>query len=134
LTAIEHFVGPVVFEVKRGSATFRKVTIRNLAAIFAFRPGDPALKSELESPGLVKEVRPNYTRSAMERKIQGVVGMDVIVLDDGRVGPVWITKPLDPDLEQMAVVAVTQWRFQPGKRRGNPVAMYAAVELTFTLR
>jgi len=90
------------------------------------------------SPQLVKEVRPNYTADAMRAKVQGVVEMRAIVLPDGSVDPtrIRITRSLDASLglDQQAIVAVKQWRFRPGTRDGQPVAVWVNVELTFTLR
>ena len=90
------------------------------------------------SPQLIKEVRPNYTADAMRAKVQGVVEMQAIVLPDGSVDPtrIRITRSLDASLglDQQAIVAVKQWRFRPGTREGQPVAVWVNVELTFTLR
>src|SRR5450759_4506282 len=47
-----------------------------------------------------------------------------------------IVKSLDPvfGLDQEAIKAAKQWRFAPGKRQGQPVAVLVSIELTFTLR
>ena len=37
-------------------------------------------------------------------------------------------------LDQEAVKAARQWRFVPGMRLGEPVAVRITIELTFTLR
>jgi len=97
----------------------------------AYRPG-----SGIESPTVLKEVKPGYTADAMRAKIQGTVVMECVVLPDGTVGQVTITKSLDPifGLDQEAVKAAKQWRFVPGKKQGQPVAVYVSIELTFTLR
>jgi TonB family protein len=99
----------------------------------AFQPG-----SGIVNPVLVREVKPNYTGEAMRAKLQGIVEMEAIVMPDGSVDPksIRITRSLDANLglDQQAVIAVKQWRFRPGMRRGEPVAMWVDVELTFTLR
>lgn len=90
------------------------------------------------SPQLIREVKPLYTVNAMRAKRQGVVAMQAVVLPDGSIDParIRITRSLDASLglDQQAILAVTQWRFRPGTRRGEPVAMWVEVELTFTLR
>jgi protein TonB len=92
----------------------------------------------VNSPQLTKEVRPSYTAGAMQAKLQGKVEMQAVVLPDGSVDPsrIRITRSLDATfgLDQQAILAVKQWRFKPGTRRGEPVAMWVDVELTFTLR
>jgi TonB family protein len=87
------------------------------------------------SPVLVREVKPQYTDAAKVRKIQGTVELVVLVQADGTVGPdVRITKSLDPDLDQEAIKAARQWRFNPGTKDGEPVAVEVNLEMTFTLR
>jgi periplasmic protein TonB len=96
-----------------------------------YRPGGGVV-----SPRLIKEVKPNYTGEAMRAKIQGVVQMEAIVMPDGSVGQVSITRSLDPTfgLDEEAVRTVKQWRFAPGTRMGQPVAVLVEIEMTFTLR
>jgi TonB family protein len=88
------------------------------------------------SPRLIKEVKPNYTGDAMRAKIQGVVTMAAVVMPDGSVGNVQITRSLDPTfgLDQEAIKTVKQWRFAPGMRQGQPVPVLVEIEMTFTLR
>jgi protein TonB len=90
------------------------------------------------SPQLIKEVKPSYTAGAVQAKLQGTVVMQAVVLPDGSVDParIRITRSLDATfgLDQQAIIAVKQWHFRPGTRRGEAVAMWVDVELTFTLR
>ena len=88
------------------------------------------------SPRLLKEVKPNYTGDAMRAKIQGVVTMNAVVMPDGSVGNVQITRSLDPTfgLDQEAIKTVKQWRFAPGMRQGQAVPVLVEIEMTFTLR
>lgn len=87
------------------------------------------------SPVLIREVKPQYTDAAKARKIQGTVELVVLVQADGTVGPdVRVTKSLDPDLDQEAIKAARQWRFNPGTKDGEPVAVEVNLEMTFTLR
>jgi TonB family protein len=87
-------------------------------------------------PVLLREVRPRYTAHAMRARIQGVVELDAVVLPDGRVGAVRIVRSLDRTfgLDQEAIEAARQWRFLPGRRGGEPVAVPVRIELTFTLQ
>lgn len=91
--------------------------------------------SGVKSPRLTREVKPTYTEGAMRRKVAGLVEMKVVVLADGTVGDdVTITKSLDDELDQQAIIAVKQWRFQPGTKDDKPVAVQVNIEMTFTLR
>lgn len=87
-------------------------------------------------PVVVHEVKPEYTREAMQQQIQGSVFMLVVVLDSGDVGDVQISKSLDAEygLDQAAITAAKQWKFKPGTRDGKPVAVEVTVQMTFTLK
>ena len=96
-----------------------------------YRPGNG-----VESPRLVRSVRPNYTAEAMRAKVQGVVRLEGVVLPDGSVGDVKVTRSLDQTfgLDQEAMKAAKQFRFVPGTRFGEPVAVLVSFEIEFTLR
>lgn len=87
-------------------------------------------------PVVLREVKPQYTADAMRAKVQGTVLLECVVLPDGTVGQVEIVRSLDSSfgLDQEAVKAAKQWRFRPGTRFGEPVAVLVTIELTFTLR
>ncbi|MGH9309396.1 MAG: energy transducer TonB [Vicinamibacterales bacterium] len=85
-------------------------------------------------PRIVHEVKPSYTTAAREAGIQGIVGLDVVVLPSGAVGDVRVSTPLEPSLDEEAIKAVKQWRFDPGKKDGKPVPVQVSVECTFTLK
>lgn len=87
-------------------------------------------------PSVVKEVKPVYTPEALKKKIQGSVGLQIVVLTDGTVGDVEVTRSLDAEygLDAEAAKAARQWVFKPGMKDGKPVAVQITLELTFTLK
>jgi len=97
----------------------------------AYRPGNG-----VTTPVVVREVKPQYTSDAMRAKVQGSVLLECIVKPDGSVGDVKVARSLDPvfGLDLEAMKAARQWRFRPGMRQGEPVAVLVVIELTFTLR
>ena len=88
------------------------------------------------TPVPIQQVKPQYTANAMRAKVQGSVWLDCIVLPDGSVGTVRVTRSLDRQfgLDEEALAAAKQWRFKPGMAGGRPVAVAISIELTFTLR
>ena len=88
----------------------------------------------VSAPVLVREVRPQYTPDAKAAKIQGVVTLECVVKTDGTIGDVEVTTSLDAGLDQEAIKAVKQWRFEPGTKDGKPVPVLITLEMTFTLR
>lgn len=97
----------------------------------AYRPG-----AGISLPQVLREVKPAYTADAMRAKVQGSVWLECIVMPDGSVGEVKVTRSLDPifGLDQEAIKAAKMWRFRPGMRQGEPVPVIITIELTFTLR
>jgi periplasmic protein TonB len=95
-----------------------------------YKPGNG-----VKAPVLTHEVKPVYTKDAMDRKVQGIVEMECVVETDGTVGAdVKVTRSLDPDLDQQALAALKQWQFRPGTKDDHAVRVQVNVEMTFTLR
>jgi TonB family protein len=88
----------------------------------------------VKSPVLIKEVKPSYTKAAMDRQVQGTVEVTAVILADGSVGDVTVKRSLDPDLDVEAIRATKQWKFKPGTKDGTPVPVEVMIELSFTLR
>ena len=97
----------------------------------AYRPGNG-----VETPKLIREVKPQYTAQAMRAKIQGEVLLECIVQPDGSVGNIRVVRSLDSafGLDQEAIKAARQWRFAPGTRQGEPVPVLVTIAIAFTLR
>jgi periplasmic protein TonB len=97
----------------------------------AYRPGNGVTQ-----PKLLREVKPNYTAEAMRAKIQGVVWLEAVVLENGSVGQVRVIRSLDPTfgLDLEAERTVKKWVFAPGTRLGQPVPVLIEIEMSFTLR
>jgi len=87
-------------------------------------------------PRLTREVKPFYSKAAMERKIEGTVELDCVVNAYGTVGDCQVVDSLDSvyGLDQEALKAVRQWRFRPGTIRGKPASIPVTIHLTFTLK
>lgn len=94
-----------------------------------YRPG-----SGVEAPRIVKEVRALYTDDARRRGIEGDVVLEVIVTRAGSVGDVRVVRGLGAGLDQSAIAAVKQWRFDPARRQGAPVDVVVEVSVEFRMR
>lgn len=88
------------------------------------------------APQLVHEVKPTYTTEAMRARIQGEVELSAIVRPDGSVTDLQVLRSLDGmfGLDEEAIRAARQWRFRPGTRFGQPVAVYVKIAVGFTMR
>jgi len=102
-----------------------------------FAPGAlPLCTVGVDMPVLTREVKPQYTPEAMRAKIQGSVALEAVVLSDGRVGDIRVMQSLDAryGLDLEAIRAARNWRFKPGRFRGEPVPVIVRIDLTFRLR
>lgn len=94
-----------------------------------YRPG-----AGITPPGLLREVRPDYTEEARRRNLEGEVVLEIVVRSDGSVGSLRVLQGLGGGLDQRAVEAVRQWRFSPARRHGTPVDVLVEVAVEFRLR
>ncbi len=96
-----------------------------------YRPDD----EDIESPKPVQTVDPDYTDAAMRAQVQGEIWLEVVVVPDGTVGEVTITKSLDRrfGLDEEAIKAARQWRWAPGTKSGEPVPVRVTISIQFQL-
>jgi TonB family protein len=94
------------------------------------------LGSGVTAPLAVKQVRPVYTEAAKAARLEGVVTVDCVVQPDGTVSDVSVSRSLDPEhgLDDAAIQAARQYRFEPGTKDGHPVPVRISIDFTFTLR
>ena len=93
---------------------------------------DPSMDRFVVGPRVKREVHARYTPGAMLRRIQGMVTMKALVLTDGTIGDVRVTKGLDREQDRAAVEALRQWLFTPATREGTPVKALVEVEMAFS--
>lgn len=88
------------------------------------------------APTLIRSVDPKYTNEALVARLSGTVEIEAVVLANGTVGPMKITKSLDPvhGLDQEALIAARQWLFQPGTQRGQRVDVLVKLIIEFRIR
>jgi TonB family protein len=95
-----------------------------------FRPG-----GTVTAPRVLTEVKAAYTSDALNHRIQGTVVVEAIVTRDGRPTQIRLLRSLDPGgLDEQAVAAVAQWRFEPGRLAGAPVDVLVTISLDFWIR
>ena len=64
-------------------------------------------------------------------RISGTVLVGLVVSSQGEPKDVHVVKSLDKDIDQSAVEAVKQWRFDPARKSDTPVAVRITVEIRF---
>lgn len=92
------------------------------------------LTAEMTPPVAVYKVQPRYTEVARRAGVQGVVIVEAVVDEQGRVSNVRVLRHLPMGLDQAAIDAIQQWRFTPAAMQGRPVKVYFTLTANFTLQ
>ena len=81
---------------------------------------------------IIKRVQPVYPPLARQTRIQGTVRLHVIIAKDGTIKQLEIMSG-HPLLQQAALDAVRQWRYQPTLLNGDPVEVDTTIDVIFAL-
>lgn len=74
-------------------------------------------------PILTSKIEPRYPAEAMQATVSGIVLVSLQVNPDGHPDKIEVVRGLGHGLDEKAVEAVRQWRFQPGTKDGVPVTV-----------
>lgn len=88
----------------------------------------------IKPPAQIKTVDPHYPEKARAAKIQGSVILNVRTDEAGNVEDVMVWRGIDPLLDQAAVEAVKQWKYEPLIIQGKPRKVVFTVTITFKLQ
>lgn len=103
---------------------------QSLDADKIYQVGDPSVSKVV----VVHQRDPGYTKQARDKKIQGIVGIDLIVEKNGKAENVKVVKSVDPGLDANAVNAVKSWKFEPCRKDGHPVRCAVHIEVSYSLQ
>ena len=92
--------------------------------------GPVRIGGQLSAPALLKRVEPVYPAIAQMASIDGVVILDAIVDEHGRVQSLKVLRG-HPLLAKAAIEAVQQWEYEPLKLNGAPTPFELSVSLWF---
>ncbi len=85
------------------------------------------------APRAVYSPEPEFSEEARKAKYQGVCLIGLIVGTDGRPSNIHVLSSLGMGLDEKAIEAVKNWKFEPAMRDGHPVRVEIAVEVDFHL-
>jgi TonB family protein len=92
------------------------------------RPG-----GRVSAPQVTHSGNPEYTDEARKKKVNGICILSLVVDTAGFPIHIYVLRSLDPGLDEKAIAAVSQYRFQPSMFKGNPVAVEIDIEVNFKL-
>lgn len=98
----------------------------------AISPDVPVPADADVPPRALELTKPNYPRKAFDRRIEGVVLLEILIDERGRVARARVLESV-PELNEAAVKAVKKWRFAPATKDGRPVATIAHAPVTFCI-
>jgi periplasmic protein TonB len=87
----------------------------------------------VSAPKVVYDPDPEYSEEARKSKFQGTVVLWLVVSPDGKPQQIRVQRSLGMGLDEKAIEAVRQWRFEPAKKDGQPVPVMINVEVNFRL-
>jgi len=85
-------------------------------------------------PVLKERVNPNYPAGAAEKKIEGIVIVNVLISETGDVVEVIVTQGLPGGFNEETIKAVRQWKYEPAMKDGQRVKVWKQWAITFKLR
>jgi gamma-glutamyltranspeptidase/glutathione hydrolase len=99
----------------------------------ALPPGMYRVGNGVTPPKVTFSPDPEYPEEARAAKIEGAVNLWVVVGSDGKVHDVRVREGIGHGLDEKAVAAVRNWRFNPATHEGRPVAVQINVQVNFRL-
>ena len=87
---------------------------------------------DVKMPVKMRDVDPTYPRIARVARVKGGVVLEAVIDTDGRVTDVRVVKSVRL-LDEAALDAVGQWRYEPARLNGIAVPVVATITVTFSL-
>ncbi|MGA7291763.1 MAG: energy transducer TonB, partial [Terriglobales bacterium] len=87
----------------------------------------------VSAPKVIYQPDPEYSEEARKAKFQGTCVLWLVVGPDGKPRDIRVARTLGLGLDEKALEAVKNWRFEPAMKDGKPVAVSINVEVSFRL-
>jgi len=87
---------------------------------------------QTRKPKVIRRVEPVYPADARDKQIKGAVVLTMVVDREGNPQEIKIAKSLYPSMDQAAIEAARQMRFEPALKDGQPVSETLLVEFYFS--
>lgn len=106
----------------------------SLALPAAARAQDPKVAgTDVPAPKRTKFVAPAYPPEAQMRGLRGIVILELIIDEQGRVATADVVRSVPP-FDEAALSAVRQWEYEITQVDGRPVRVRVTVPITFALK
>jgi TonB family protein len=88
---------------------------------------------DVKAPLIVRRVDPVYPELARKAGTSGIVAVETVIDETGRVTDTVVLEPLPYGLSDAALDAVKQWVFEPGTMNSSPVKVIFNLTVNFQL-
>lgn len=108
------------------------IKIQGLAAAGGGKDGDDLFSAaDLDQKPRVLFQQQPALNAQLRKKMPATVNVVFVVDESGRVDDPKVQTSSDPAFESVALAAIKQWKFEPGKRAGRPVRFRMRQPMTF---
>lgn len=84
-------------------------------------------------PRVTYQLRPEYSEEARAAGLEGTCVLWLVVGADGKTRNITVQRRLGSGLDEKAIEALENFRFEPGMKDGKPVAVAVTAEVVFQL-
>jgi TonB family protein len=115
---------------------FQKNVLHDAAAAALRSSGVAHYKRDptMQPPQVIKHADPRYTEIARRLGYSGDLLIDLVVTEQGLPDAIHIQRPAGLGLDEQAVKAVSQYRFKPAMKNGQPVKVELSINVRFDIR
>ncbi|HEY6370455.1 MAG TPA: TonB family protein [Candidatus Sulfotelmatobacter sp.] len=110
------------------SQVSEKLAANNTTTSPAYRVG-----GDVTAPKVIYSPEPEFSEVARKAGYQGTCAVSLIVGTDGRPRQIRVIRKLGMQLDEKAIQALREWKFEPAQKDGKPVAVSIEVEFSFHL-
>ena len=97
------------------------------------RPNVYRIGGGVTAPVPLEKPEPQYSEEARLAKLAGTATVYAEIGPDGLAHNVTVVNGLGLGLDEKAIAAISQWKFKPGTKDGQPVTVQAMIEINFRL-
>jgi TonB family protein len=97
------------------------------------RDGVYRIGNDVTRPQLLQKVEPEYTEEAKAASLTGTEVVYAEIGPDGLAHNAQVLRGLGLGLDEKGLEALSQWRFRPGTKDGQPVTVAAVIEINWKL-
>lgn len=87
--------------------------------------------ARVSPPRVTYSPDPEYSSAALQAHVDGIVALSIVVGTDGKPRDIKVVRSPGYGLDEKAIEAVREWRFQPASKDGKPVAVSIMVQVQF---